>query len=181
MLIGTFMWFGTAAGTALRRYAADRAIPLAWAFNPTIAAECGVGPQPPPAAGCTDWGPVVPRPLDAVAVRLLDPIVLQEVPEGHNVTVGNATREHFELIWKKAADALAPDKSFVARISAAKSLWADLILPKGGDGGAPGVASLAVEPLYAAACSSEDCVGVRVVGQHCICAPPQSSQALLVP
>ena len=33
MLIGTFMWFGTDAGDALRRYAIDREIPLAWAFT----------------------------------------------------------------------------------------------------------------------------------------------------
>eukprot|EP01051_Picozoa_sp_SAG22_P009671 SAG22_NODE_822_length_6994_cov_2.332560_2_plen_265_part_00 len=45
------LWFGTPPGARLRRWAAGRGWPLAWAFNPMVAALCLTGPQPPP-AGC---------------------------------------------------------------------------------------------------------------------------------
>jgi hypothetical protein len=171
MLIGTFMWFGTASGDGLRRYAIERGIPLMWAFNPTIATECGVGPQPPPSEGCTDWGPTVQRPEDPVAVRLVDPVVLRQVPEGHNFTGTNGTTaKHFESIWRAAATAMAFNHSFAIRMTAAKSLWPALLSSKG-DGVQDVVITLGVEPIYAGACASEGCVGVRVGSRQCVCAP----------
>ena len=179
MLIGTFMWFGTDAGDALRRYAIDREIPLAWAFNPTIAAECGVGLQPPPSEGCTDWGGDVPRPRDLVAIRLLDPGVLDQVPEGHNFTADIGTKQHFDSVWQSAASALGPTNSFAARLKSAKSLWSTLLLANPTGGSAAGVASIAVEPPFAGACASQDCIGVRVADQRCVCereTPDQMNQ-----
>jgi hypothetical protein len=170
MLIGTFMWFGTDSGNALRQYAADRNIPLAWAFNPTIETECGVGPQPPPSEGCTAWGPEVPRPRDTVAIRLLDPIVLRSCPEGHNFTVDTGTIHPFNATWHLAAVELASNRSFVHRMKAAKSLWSALVSNRST------VSALGVEPLYASACSSQDCVGVRVASQHCVCAKEGAQQ-----
>ena len=168
MLIGTFLWFGTSSGSALRQYAADRNIPLAWAFNPAIEAECGVGPQPPPTEGCTDWGPEVPRPRDTVAIRLLDPIVLRSCPEGHNFTVDEQTTQHFTATWRMAAGQLASNRSFVHRMQAAKTLWSQLVATP--PASVATVSALGIEPLYSGACSSADCIGVRLAGQHCVCA-----------
>jgi hypothetical protein len=95
---------------------------------------------------------------------------LHQVPEGHNFTANNGTEEHFESVWHTAAGALAPNNSFAARLKAAKSLWPALLCASTTGGSAAGVASLAVEPLFAGACSSQDCVGVRVIDRHCVCA-----------
>jgi hypothetical protein len=167
-----------------------------WAHNPYVAASCSsvngghdplyancssacwevngacqfnVGPtggragaaNPPPSCGtsCTQGH-------DDVAMRFLDPHVLVKVPEGHNSTRGAAfesARQVFETWWTTANATAKPSLPFPSRLILLTSIWEKMsaVLK---------TSPLAVEPLFAGACASQACIGVRVIDGTCLCA-----------
>jgi hypothetical protein len=156
MLIGMFeLLFGTSEGEELRAWCQEKGWPLAWAYNPEQSFfRCGPAGDYPE---CT-----FPESLDApsapVNVRLLDPLVLRQVGAGHNVSLPPDVHRFFEEQWN-ATNATSASKAELAQA------WARLM----GSGEKSAWNTLAVEPVYADACESDDCVGVQVATGHCVC------------
>lgn len=153
MMIGVFeVLFGTEEGKRLRDWCIAQSWPLAWATNPRFANwDCFDGNCSFPVDRFYSDG-------DSANQRLLDPVVLQSVSEGHNMTSHssfNKSAHDFEALWAQAADVKSED-----RMRWSRHAWRQL-------NGAP---ALAVEPLYAGACASDSCVAVRLDGA-CVCPP----------
>lgn len=155
MLVGLFdILFGTAAGAVLRDWCIDQGWPLAWAHNPLISTwNCG-----PSTTNCQMPTDNFSRPLQSSNLRLLDPFVLRRVPEGHNLTRSESfevAELAFEDAWRRATTAPRDTTAVL------DGLWASLREAQ--------VSVLAVEPVYHAACTSPDCIGVRISDGSCVC------------
>ncbi|CAE7496921.1 CNGA1 [Symbiodinium natans] len=174
MLVGLFeSLFGTDDGLRLRQWCVDRGWPLAWAHNPAISSwNCG-----PATEDCLMPSANFSQGIQAANLRLLDPVVLKAVPEGHNLTTEPSFAESeraFASTWALAMKGVPSGKPSpprpwppVARLAQMSRLWSVLSEE-------PAVQQLAVEPVYFQACSSSDCAGVRVLDRKCVCRPTES-------
>ncbi|CAE7627010.1 CNGA1 [Symbiodinium sp. CCMP2456] len=171
MLVGLFeALFGTEDGLRLRKWCLKRGWPLAWAHNPDISSwNCG-----PATVNCMMPSANFSEGIQAANLRLLDPIVLEAVPEGHNLTTEQffpLSQQAFKSAWAKAATGVPtglpkpplpwPPRPRLAEMS---RLWSELSQE-------PSVQQLAVEPVYYQACASADCAGVRILDGKCVCRP----------
>merc|ERR1712113_629206 len=95
--------------------------------------------------------------------RILDPVVLRRVPEGHNVTAAAdflSAEDGFNALWRQVASHKQPKS---------ESLWQQLMLPSRSESSMFAPSVLAVEPVSFGACASDTCIGVRVFDAACIC------------
>eukprot|EP00040_Diaphanoeca_grandis_P034216 m.211239 g.211239 ORF g.211239 m.211239 type:complete len:504 (-) comp33104_c4_seq14:15-1526(-) len=152
MMIGMYeLLFGTPRGDVLRQWCIKMGWPLVWAFNPLMSFfRCG------PAGNAPECK--FPQNLtvgnNTAAVRILDPMVLQNVETGSNVTVTPDLLANFEHLWNSTNINNVPQSELSPN-------WNKLE--------AVAFATLAVEPLFFDACEHEDCIGVLVNSQTCVC------------
>lgn len=92
----------------------------------------------------------------AANVRLLDPEVLAAIPHGHNLSRVKSFMEGARAFQ------LTAEAAGRAQISNSTAAWERLLQQ-------PHVAELAVEPVFAGACTSKSCVGVRITDGTCVC------------
>ena len=170
MMIGTFdNWFGTANGARLREWCIARNWPLAWAHDPIDSMwDCSVnttgGCQLPP-----KW--TYSHGVSPSNARLLDPLVLRRVSHGFNSTGGAgyaAAEAAFAARWDEVNRTVPSRTPQPTRRAELDRQWSQLLT---GDTTSTGLAGslLAIEPLFAGACADEECVGVRVADQACVC------------
>lgn len=167
MMVGSFdSWFGTPSGDKLRQWCIAQGWPLAWAHNPLDSLyKC----DPDPTKGCKPPPPYTySHGVETSNVRVLDPAVLSKVGEGHNVTATDTEARAFESAWAAAATAVPASTPYAKRYEFLDPIWTALVR---GNATWNGLQSggLAIEPVFAGACASEACVGVRVVDGSCVC------------
>ena len=157
MLVGVVnSLIGSNKAESLREWCIAQGWALAWTYDPYP--RSGPPCVDPESRLCFEHHAVLTD-YDASNVRLLDPYVLRSVPHGHNLTAdtsggafGNATR---------AFDRFYSDSRRNGTVPSGEQ-WAALLREQD-------MAQLAIEPVYARACSDERCVGVRVVDATCVC------------
>ena len=167
MLIGTFdLWFGTPNASALRRWCIARGWPLAWAHDPidsTLRCDLNIS-----SGGCS-WPArhAFVHGVEPANTRLLDPIVLQHVPHGHNLTrtagFGRAAAA-FEAAVARVNRSVPLSLNVSSRRTLMDAHWRELL---GSEDAL--FSNLAMEPRWHAACADESCVGVRVWDGACVC------------
>jgi len=156
------VYAGTKEGVQLREWCIAQDWPLAWAYNPAV----------------TGWGSKLPKQhylshgLEAANVRILDPTVLAAISAGRNATVDPdfpPAKELFEHFWQRAERNHASKAYRKHHQQQAAELWRDMMT-----GSLREISllqsTLAVEPLYAGACSNPDCAAVRIKDGACVCA-----------
>ena len=162
MMIGAFdLWFGNANGTRLRAWCIERGWPLAWSHNPLDSLwRCGVNTTA--GGNCTPPQSTFAHGVEPANSRLLDPIVLRRVPEGHNISSGSAfssAEAAFEARWAAIGKQVSPSSPPAMRRALLDHQWIGLVAD---------TSPFAVEPLWSGACA-DDCVGVRVLDGRCVC------------
>ena len=156
MMVAMFeLLWGTEEGEELREWCIASGWPLVWAYNPTMSFfRCGASGDFP---GCS-----VPNNLtvnrDTANARILDPLVLNSVPAGFNITIPEEEREGFEGLWERGWSVEGQSREKIERE------WEGFH--------ATFSPSLAIEPLFYGACSSSRCVGVFVGTGVCVCPSP---------
>ena len=160
MMVGVFnLLVGTPKADQLRSWCISRGWPLLWTFDPfPLGGTPCENDRDPISRVCFEHHDALAD-YEGSNVRLLDPAVLREVPHGHNLTIDLAgeafgrAAQAFDLLYE-GEDTLPTDAQ-----------WWELLTH-------PDMVQLAVEPVYARACSDHRCVGVRVSDATCVCPPP---------
>jgi hypothetical protein len=171
MMIGAYdRWFGTDEGAQLREWCIAQDWPLAWAHNPVDASwVC----SPDPTQGCVT-PPLysLSHGIEPANIRILDPYVLSSTTAGRNATRDRdflSASAIFNQSWRSANSTIARNASVPERRLQADVLWAHMMTDS-----SQGVvllqSTLAVEPLYAGACSNSECAAVRIKDGACVCA-----------
>ena len=155
LLVGMFeLLWGSSAGERLREWAVSRGWPLVWAYNPAMSFfRCGPSGDAPSCIFPHDLAVGI----DTAAVRLLDPWVLARVAAGRNLTITNDTERAVHTAWERTNSSRASRTEL-------ESAWTSLVRDEMNV-----FSPLAVEPVFFGACADEECVGVHVRGQHCVC------------
>ena len=88
-VIATFTsLFGTANATAVRDWCVQWGWPLVWALGTNSGESDAIGPGGVTAVAAVDG-------MD----RVLDPLVLRQIPAGRNISIGNGTQAAFAALW----------------------------------------------------------------------------------
>jgi hypothetical protein len=157
---------GTKEGIKLREWCIAQEWPLAWAHNPAVSNwDCSKRCKVPKSYYLSHG-------IEQANVRILDPTVLAAISAGRNATTDPdfpAAKELFDRFWHKAESNHASPRNRKHHQEDADALWAEML-------GASLreitllQSTLAVEPLYAGACSNSECAAVRIKDGACVCA-----------
>ena len=155
-VIATFTsLFGTANATAVRDWCVQWGWPLVWALGTNSGESDAIGPGGVTAVAAVDG-------MD----RVLDPLVLRQIPAGRNISIGNGTQAAFAALWGAVNASRAAARSHGTRDGQPAprqfaGWWAELkrAVPP----------ALRVGALRAGDCADTDgCLGLGRDG-HCVC------------
>ena len=151
-VIATFTsLFGTANATAVREWCVQWGWPLVWALGTNSGESDAIGPGGVTAVAAVDG-------MD----RVLDPLVLRQIPAGRNITVSNGTEAAFAALWGAVNASRAAEWSHGRQAPRQfAGWWAELkrAVPP----------ALRVGALRAGDCADTDsCLG-RGRDGHCVC------------
>ena len=203
-IIGLFdPLFGTYGGKVLQEWCILKGWPLVWAHNP-IDSTFHTGPDASVASNDSialiENHYIYKRPLkmqdlaigkEQANIRILDPIVLEMIPEGANITVSQRSKknddetehsttllefeeakEFFLNHWSKVNSTLANLEKKNRTMSLQEerkyknTVWDTMVLQRTNSQLLP----LFVEPLYYNACEdTNNCMGLRLMDNTCVC------------